>query len=200
MDLVIESGPGEKTSGVYRALREAIVDGRLPAGHRLPATRMLAADLGVGRNSVATAYERLVAEGYLTARVGAGTFVAPVRSRPAPRRAAADPLRPRAGWTFTPVPVSGAEPAPRYDFRTGIPDAGLFPVRLLAAAGRRRGAAAGEQPRHVRRPGRSSRVACGDRPLPGRFPVGAGEDRGRADHQRHPARARPDRPGPAAAR
>jgi GntR family transcriptional regulator/MocR family aminotransferase len=137
MDLVIGSGPGEKTSGVYRALREAIVDGRLPAGHRLPATRVLAADLGVGRNSVATAYERLVAEGYLTARVGAGTFVAPVRSRPAPRRAAADPLRPRAGWTFTPVPVSGAEPAPRYDFRTGIPDAGLFPFdswrRLVAA-------------------------------------------------------------------
>jgi GntR family transcriptional regulator/MocR family aminotransferase len=136
MDLVIEGG-GAKTAGVYRALRDAIVDGRLPAGHRLPATRVLAADLGVGRNSVATAYERLVAEGYLSARVGAGTFVAPVRPRQRPRRPAADPLRPRAGWTFTPVPVSGDEPAPRYDFRTGIPDAGLFPFdswrRLVAA-------------------------------------------------------------------
>ena len=136
MDLVIESG-GEKTAGVYRALREAIVDGRLPVGHRLPATRVLAADLGIGRNSVATAYERLIAEGYLSARVGAGTFVAPVRARRRPRRSAADPLRPRAGWTFTPQPVTSGAAAPRYDFRTGIPDAELFPFdtwrRLVAA-------------------------------------------------------------------
>ncbi|MET8149415.1 PLP-dependent aminotransferase family protein [Actinoplanes sp. NPDC049668] len=138
MDLVISlDGTGEKTVRVYRALRAAIVDGRLPAGHRLPATRALAADLGLGRNSVATAYERLVAEGYLVARVGAGTYVAPVRDEPAPRHAPADPLRPRAGWTFTPLPTSADLPRPRYDFRTGIPDARLFPFdtwrRLVAA-------------------------------------------------------------------
>ncbi len=138
MDLVISlDGTGEKTVRVYRALREAIVDGRLPAGHRLPATRVLAADLGVARNSVATAYERLVAEGYLSSRVGAGTYVAPIRSRPAPRRPPADPLRPRAGWTFEPLPVSSQQAPARYDFRSGIPDAGLFPFdtwrRLVAA-------------------------------------------------------------------
>ncbi len=138
MDLVISlDGTGEKTVRVYRALRAAIVDGRLPAGHRLPATRVLAADLGVSRNSVATAYERLVAEGYLSSRVGSGTFVAPVRSRPAPRRTAADPLRPRAGWDLAPLPVSSGAATPRYDFRTGIPDAQLFPFdtwrRLVAA-------------------------------------------------------------------
>jgi GntR family transcriptional regulator/MocR family aminotransferase len=138
VDLVISlDGKGEKTVRVYRALRDAVVDGRLPVGHRLPATRVLAADLGVARNSVATAYERLVAEGYLEARVGAGTYVAPLRDKPPPRRSAADPLRPRAGWTFTPTPTSADEPAPRYDFRTGIPDAQLFPFdtwrRLVAA-------------------------------------------------------------------
>jgi GntR family transcriptional regulator / MocR family aminotransferase len=138
MDLVINlDGTGEKTVRVYRALREAIVDGRLPAGHRLPATRALAADLGVGRNSVATAYERLVAEGYLEARVGAGTYVAAARRERRPRRQVADPLRPRAGWTFAPLPVTGGTAAPRYDFRTGIPDARLFPFdtwrRLVAA-------------------------------------------------------------------
>lgn len=138
VDLVISlDGPGEKTVAVYRALRAAIVDGRLPAGHRLPATRALAADLGVARNSVATAYERLVAEGYLTSRVGAGTFVAPVRDKPAPRRAPADPLRPRAGWSFAPLPTGAGVPRPRYDFRSGIPDARLFPFdtwrRLIAA-------------------------------------------------------------------
>ncbi len=138
MDLVINlDGTGEKSVRVYRALREAIVDGRLPAGHRLPATRALAADLGVGRNSVATAYERLAAEGYLEARVGAGTFVAAARRERRPRRHVADPLRPRAGWTFAPLPVTGGVAAPRYDFRTGIPDARLFPFdtwrRLVAA-------------------------------------------------------------------
>jgi GntR family transcriptional regulator/MocR family aminotransferase len=138
MDLVISlDGRGDRTVRVYRALREAIVDGRLPAGHRLPATRVLAAGLGVGRNSVSTAYERLVAEGYLISRTGAGTFVAPVRDEPAPRRAPADPLQPHAGWTFVPVPTSAAEPKPRYDFRTGIPDPRLFPFetwRKLVAA------------------------------------------------------------------
>ncbi|AGL15568.1 PLP-dependent aminotransferase family protein [Actinoplanes sp. N902-109] len=138
MDLVIElSGRGDRTVRIYRALRAAVVDGRLPAGHRLPATRVLAADLGVGRNSVAGAYERLIAEGYLLARPGAGTFVATVREEPAPRRPPADPLHPRPDWTYAPLPTSAGEPRPRYDFRTGIPDAGLFPFdtwrRMLAA-------------------------------------------------------------------
>jgi GntR family transcriptional regulator/MocR family aminotransferase len=138
VDLVIElTGAGEKTVLVYRALRAAIVDGRLPAGHRLPPSRGLAADLGVARGSVATAYERLAAEGFLTTRVGSGTFVADVPDPRRPRRHAADPLRPRAGWSFTPLSTSGEEPAPRYDFRTGIPDATLFPFdswrRLVSA-------------------------------------------------------------------
>ena len=59
------------------------------------------------------------------------------RRRPPRRGAPADPLRPRPGWTFTPLPASAEEPAPRYDFRTGIPDARLFPFdswrRLVAA-------------------------------------------------------------------
>jgi GntR family transcriptional regulator/MocR family aminotransferase len=136
VDLVIDlEGGGEKTVRVYRALREAIVDGRLPVGERLPATRVLAADLGVARNSVATAYERLVAEGYLQARVGAGTFVARAGGKPRQKRHGPDPLRPR--WTIVPQPVSGSGPAPPYDFRVGIPDAELFPFdtwrRLVGA-------------------------------------------------------------------
>ncbi|WP_203783332.1 PLP-dependent aminotransferase family protein [Paractinoplanes rishiriensis] len=136
MDLVIDvRGSGEKTVLVYRALREAIADGRLPAGHRLPASRRLAADLGVARGSVSTAYERLVAEGYLSSRVGSGTYVADVPAPNRPRRAGTDPLRPRL--PLAPEPTSGSRPAPRYDFRTGIPDVRLFPFdtwrRLVAA-------------------------------------------------------------------
>jgi GntR family transcriptional regulator/MocR family aminotransferase len=137
MDLVLDDGDGERTVQVYRALRAAIVDGRLPAGHRLPATRVLAADLKVGRNSVSGAYERLAAEGYLAAKVGSGTFVARTSAPARPRRATADPLRPRTGWTYAPLPVSADREPPPYDFRTGIPDAGLFPFdtwrRLVAA-------------------------------------------------------------------
>jgi len=136
MDLVIDlAGRGDRAARVYHALRAAIADGRLPVGHRLPATRALAADLGVARNSVATAYERLAAEGYLTARVGAGTFVARGAEAPGRRHPVADPLRPR--WSRPPLPVSGTGAAPAYDFRTGIPDANLFPFdtwrRFVAA-------------------------------------------------------------------
>ena len=55
--------------------------GQLDAHARLPASRQLAAELGVSRNSVLGAYEQLTAEGYLTSRPGAGTFVATVTTR-----------------------------------------------------------------------------------------------------------------------
>jgi GntR family transcriptional regulator/MocR family aminotransferase len=48
---------------VYEGLREAILDGRLGPGARLPSTRVLAADLGVSRNTVLLAFEQLRSEG-----------------------------------------------------------------------------------------------------------------------------------------
>lgn len=62
---------------IYRGLRSAILEGRLSAGRRLPATRALAADLGVSRNTVKGAYLRLKSEGYLRSRTGSGSYVAP---------------------------------------------------------------------------------------------------------------------------
>lgn len=61
---------------LYDALRGAILEGRLAAGARLPSTRLLASDLGVGRNTVLAAFEQLTAEGYLETTIGAGTRVA----------------------------------------------------------------------------------------------------------------------------
>jgi GntR family transcriptional regulator / MocR family aminotransferase len=49
----------------YDGLRQAILGGRLLPGTRLPATRGLARDLGVSRNTVLNAYEQLLTEGYL---------------------------------------------------------------------------------------------------------------------------------------
>ena len=61
---------------IYRELRSQILNGRLSASTRVPATRDLALELGVSRNVAIMAYRQLLDEGYLTARKGAGTFVA----------------------------------------------------------------------------------------------------------------------------
>jgi GntR family transcriptional regulator/MocR family aminotransferase len=131
-------GRGDRAERVYRRLRDAVLDGRLRRGERLPATRELAASLGVSRSTVSTAYERLTAEGYLVARVGSGTFVAmpePATER-APRRAAA--AQPAPAWRDLADPL-WAEPHPiAYDFGVGSPDPALFPAdawrRAVAAA------------------------------------------------------------------
>jgi GntR family transcriptional regulator/MocR family aminotransferase len=61
---------------LYGEIRAAVLSGRLSAGARLPSTRALAADLAVSRNTVAGAFDQLLAEGYIEGRPGAGTFVA----------------------------------------------------------------------------------------------------------------------------
>ncbi len=85
---------GEQLAG---KLREAIRDGRLGAGTRLPASRDLAGELDVSRGVVVGAYEQLRAEGRLTARAGAGPRggSAGRGSRRPPRTA--PPARPASG-------------------------------------------------------------------------------------------------------
>ncbi|MFQ3786240.1 PLP-dependent aminotransferase family protein [Halomonas sp. A29] len=61
---------------LYHALREWIQSGRLANGQRLPSTRQLAQELGLGRNTLLAAFDQLLAEGFLVTRHGAGTFVA----------------------------------------------------------------------------------------------------------------------------
>lgn len=66
---------------LYELLRQAILEGRLLAGSALPASRVLALDLGIARNSVIHAYEQLAAEGYVqTSRQGTFVAVLPNRS------------------------------------------------------------------------------------------------------------------------
>lgn len=60
---------------IYNALRRAIDDGVLRSGFRLPSSRELARQTGVGRNSVHDAYQRLIVEGFLRGRSGSGTYV-----------------------------------------------------------------------------------------------------------------------------
>lgn len=60
---------------IYAGIRQGILKGRLAPGLRLPSSRDLADLLGVSRNTVLNAFDLLLAEGYLEAQVGAGTFV-----------------------------------------------------------------------------------------------------------------------------
>ena len=71
---------------IYRALRDGILAGRLVGGLRLPSTRALATDLGVSRNTVVTAFDQLLAEGYVESRVGRGTRVSQHDARPSTSR------------------------------------------------------------------------------------------------------------------
>lgn len=108
-------------SALTAALREGIRSGRLAPGAALPPSRALAADLGVARNTVADAYTELVAEGWLTARQGSGTRVAP--------RAVAT----TAGGTRRPA----AAPSPAYNLMPGSPDPASFPRAAWIASTRR---------------------------------------------------------------
>lgn len=63
---------------VYQALREAILDGRLTSGTKLPSSRQLAEMMSISRNSVLAALERLIDEGYLLTKPSSGTYVAQI--------------------------------------------------------------------------------------------------------------------------
>jgi len=127
LDLFVDtSRPRGATRELYDQLRAAIVAGRVGLGERLPASRDLAAQLGVSRHTVTTVYGRLVAEGYLAGRAGGGTVVSyetdesgvPPVSQPAG-------LQPRE---FT-APLFSPPPAPGgIDLRMGRPDPRLFPL------------------------------------------------------------------------
>jgi GntR family transcriptional regulator/MocR family aminotransferase len=113
-ELIVELRRGDRRSlraQLEDGLREAARSGRARAGSRLPASRVLAGDLGVSRRLVVDAYAQLVAEGYLVARKGAGTYVAEA-----------------AALADAPAAERAAEPA-RFDFFPGYPDLASFPRR-----------------------------------------------------------------------
>ncbi|MER7170972.1 PLP-dependent aminotransferase family protein [Streptomyces mesophilus] len=159
-DLHLElDGGGSRRAALIRALRSAVAEGRLRPGQRLPPYRSLAADLGLTRNTVASAYAELVAEGWLTARQGSGTRVAgrsvsTARAVSTGRAGSSghavstgrSNATARSGSTAragSPVrtPASAAvrtrRPAVVHDLGQGKPDAASFPRTAWAAAARR---------------------------------------------------------------
>jgi GntR family transcriptional regulator/MocR family aminotransferase len=121
---------------IFQLVRDAILAQALAGGSKLPSSRDLAIELGCSRNTVLVAYEQLLAEGYIEARTGSGSYVADTRPRclqnAVPLAAdAADDL-PRAlsrrGARVT------AMPADRHyeiqEFVAGANDFSLFPHKL----------------------------------------------------------------------
>ncbi|CAM3791483.1 PLP-dependent aminotransferase family protein [Kibdelosporangium persicum] len=130
LQLRIEDAPaGGRADWLAERLRLAMSDGRLPVGSRLPATRVLAADLSVSRGVVTEAYQRLIEDGHVAGRGRGGTVVVAV-PKAAPT---AKPYRPPST-----ADVFATDPADdvfdslraataRIDLSPGVPDLAAFP-------------------------------------------------------------------------
>jgi GntR family transcriptional regulator / MocR family aminotransferase len=137
---------------IFEGYRDAILDGRLRPGERLPSTRSLAEDLGVSRFPVVGAFEQLLAEGYCETRRGAGTFVAaslpeevPVAARGDRGGAPAAPAGPR-DVARGPVALLGRPPFSRRGtgaFAVGGIALDQFPLRAWSTLLARRARALG---------------------------------------------------------
>jgi GntR family transcriptional regulator/MocR family aminotransferase len=122
---------------VYARFADAILEGHLRPGNRLPSSRELARTLHVGRNTVMWALEQLTVEGFVEARRGAGTFVSnrlPASSNgggaaggwrrggPAAVRVAKRASR------YAAIPASLSVPQRPVPFRMNMPAVDAFPV------------------------------------------------------------------------
>ena len=123
--------PPSKRMAVYQQLRSAIEQGSLAPGSRLPPTRTHAQVLGVGRNTVLWALERLQAEGYVRSRVGDGSYVAEGVAAARPRPLPAVPALSQRGRRMADAAQRWQPPSgPATAFRIGAPEVASFPFAL----------------------------------------------------------------------
>ena len=126
---------------IFDAVREAILSGQLSPGTRLPASRVLASDLHLSRNTILGAFERLHAEGYIEGMAGSGTRVTnilPEELLLARNRSQAHIQNTLpAGKLSRLSQISVASnlhnrhvPGPMRAFRPGLPDLSAFPFQL----------------------------------------------------------------------
>jgi GntR family transcriptional regulator/MocR family aminotransferase len=134
-ELTLKSRPRHQTltNWLYGELRSAILGGRLAPGARLPASRDFARQYQLSRGTVVSVMERLQAEGYVTSRVGFGTWVNRVEAPRPARHAATMPayIRRVISTYKRPQPwidvafVEGTRP-----FRIGVPAINEFPSEV----------------------------------------------------------------------
>ena len=144
--------PVSLRASIYRTCLDAMLDGRLAAGDRLPSARALAREWQVSRNTVDDALAALQAEGWLERRVGAGTFVAhpPSVAKAAPQRApsllAREALAQVSRWSRNAAATHAAHASPRpRAFLAALPDLDAFPYELWRRLSSRRQRTSGRQ-------------------------------------------------------
>jgi len=130
---------------LYEELRSTILAGRLHPGARLPATRDLAAQYGISRPTIVTAFEQLRSEGYVEGKVGSGTYVSktlPDELLQAPRAKSVAKTRRRgislSAYARRLQPLPHAELRPARAFRANQPALDVFPTSLWAQVAARR--------------------------------------------------------------
>lgn len=107
---------------IRREITQAIRDGRLPPGARMPSCRDLAVQLGVARGTVRSAYDILADSQLLLAKGAAGTFVTPFPPAATPPAVSSTPL---------PLPAIASDfDAPPLTFQMGVPASDAFPVNV----------------------------------------------------------------------
>ncbi len=144
--LTLDPGAGQPLyRQLYGQIRDAVIAGTLAAGAKVPASRALAAGLGVSRITVLQAYDQLIAEGFLESRRGSGTRIASLFDHAAERREAiaTSVYGKRLEHAAPPTiqELADREPAVAVAFQPGIPAFDLFPrlvwSRLLKRHGQR---------------------------------------------------------------
>ncbi len=120
---------------VCKQLRQAVLDGRLASGTRLPSTRALAQTLGVSRTVTSSAYDELFAEGYLESRRGSGTYIGRDLP-PLPCRLPSSVSSPPPRWLRHAPAISQNEPVSPHaiTFRLGMPSTASLPSRIWREA------------------------------------------------------------------
>ena len=116
--LTYNLGGKNKYYSLYSHIRDDILCGNLKGGQKLPSKRALALNLSVSVITVQTAYEQLLAEGYIVSKERSGYFVADVN-----------------GCIRAPSPTAQEEPVKarcQFDLVSGLPPAELFPFSVWA--------------------------------------------------------------------
>ncbi|HEF4768923.1 PLP-dependent aminotransferase family protein [Burkholderia multivorans] len=112
---------------LYRRYRDAITDGKLRPGDRVPSVRSLASELNLARGTVEAAYQMLSSEGYFVTRGAAGTRVAPALANPARTVARHAAIRVVRESLQAPTVASNVRP-----FQLGVPALDAFPRKTWA--------------------------------------------------------------------
>ncbi|MEW6736352.1 MAG: PLP-dependent aminotransferase family protein [Acidobacteriota bacterium] len=132
---------------IYEAIRTSVLNGEFESRMRLPATRLLAKQLGVSRMTVVNAYEQLLAEGYIEGQIGSGTYIASTLpeemlrvsenrslAKKKPTKTRNQMLSQRGKWlASTDVTVLRLEAdSKNYAFQNGMPAVDEFPFKIWA--------------------------------------------------------------------